>query len=147
VPAGNSADVFAARTRLRVYATRFAALDEEFMTSFLALQLGNLSQKQFVDGLNQWLLPQWEALALQLRSGRSTPGPAESRADELLAATIDSERRALFLYARGLREQDVVQVQSAFRNLQDEETHEEAVRRLLQELERPPGSGARATAR
>ena len=147
VPAGNSADVFAARTRLRVYATRFAALDEEFMTSFLALQLGNLSQKQFVDGLNQWLLPQWESLALQLRTASGTPGPAESRAEELLAATIDSERRALFLYARGLREQDVAQVQSAFRNLQEEETHEAAVRSLLHELERPPGSGERPTTR
>ncbi|HYL71580.1 MAG TPA: hypothetical protein VEY89_09815 [Candidatus Dormibacteraeota bacterium] len=140
-PAADAADVLAARALLQKYDARFVALDGQFMTAFVALQLGNLSRKQFVDGLTQWLLPQWEALALQLRTANTAPGPTLSRALEPLDATVDNVRRALFLYARGLREQDVAQVQQAFRYLRDAETQEAEARRLLAELERAPATG------
>jgi hypothetical protein len=142
--AADSADVLSARALLQKYDARFAALDGQFMTAFVALQLGNLSRRQFVDGLNQWLLPQWQTLALQLRAENVEPGPTKARALDHLDAAVDGARRALFLYARGLREQDFAQVQQAFRHLHDAETQEAAARQLLSELERSPGGGAPA---
>src|SRR5262249_30722863 len=113
------------------------------MTAFLALQLGNLSQRQFADGINQWLLPQWEALALELHRDEAPPGPAQRRALELLGAAVGREPRALVLYARGRREQDVAQVQLAFRFMGDAERHEAAARRLLLDFERAPAAAKR----
>lgn len=151
VPGGGAAhaatedDVLRARADLRKFGERFDALQAQFSMAFMALQGGALSQQQFIDGLNQWLLPQWDTLAGQLRSNAPELGVMQARAREHLNGSVESWRRALGWYVRGLKDHDFREVDSAFRCLRNAESHQEQARRLLRELQsEPPPGVARA---
>jgi hypothetical protein len=85
--------------------------------------------------------PLWrcrDTLAAQLRSSTPELGFMQARAREHLNASVESWRRALGWYVRGLKDHDFREVDSAFRCLRNAEIHQEQARRLLRELESEP---------
>jgi hypothetical protein len=111
------------RVELEKYSQRFEVLTSQFGSAFDALQRGNLSQSDFVDGLDKWLLPQWDAMEVELQGS-----------DQLELRTIVGDwRHALLAYAHGLRVQDSNEVWSAFGYLHDAEEYESRVRQLYKD--------------
>jgi hypothetical protein len=132
-------DAFQSRMDLERFAARFDGLTMEYAAAFNALTVGNdLSQQQFVDGLQRWLSPQWATLAAELpRPGTSA---LRNRMQQELAGVISGWQRALTLYADGLRAQDVGTVNAAFDAMREAEDHQARVRQLLKLLEARAGT-------
>jgi hypothetical protein len=130
-----------ARDDLRSFSDRFEGLTTQFATAFDALQAGKLSQEEFGEGLEKWLLPQWRTLSAELRSHAAEPGSARARADVLLDGVMDSWQRALTGYAHGLHVHDPYEVLGAFAYIGDAEEHQRRAqsqaRALERELQRP----------
>ena len=122
---GSNVETLAARGELRKFTQRFDSLSLQFSTAFTALQRGSLSQEEFIDGVERWLLPQWEALGAE-------PGAATNFE---IRAVIDNWHRALMAYAHGLRAHDPSEVFSAFNYIRVAETHQARARELLDELD------------
>jgi hypothetical protein len=122
---GSNVGTLAARAELRKFTQRFDSLSLQFSTAFTALQRGSLSQEAFVDGVEKWLLPQWEALGAE-------PGAATNTE---IRAVIDNWHRALMAYASGLRAHDPSEVFSAFSYIRVAEAHQARARELLDELD------------
>lgn len=122
---GSDVDTLAARGELGKFTQRFDSLSLQFSTAFTALQRGNLSQEEFIDGVEKWLLPQWEALGAEA-------GPT---ANSEIRAVIDNWHRALMAYAHGLRVHDPGEVFSAFSYIRIAEAHQARARELFDELD------------
>ena len=133
-PSGSDADTLQARADLQKFTTRLDVLSVQFRTAFDALQRGTLSQENFVDGIEKWLLPQCEALGAELPGPTNGPSVRAS-ADSEIRATIDDWHRALMAYARGLRNHDSSDVFTAFDYLRDAGAHRQKARALLDKLD------------
>jgi len=123
--AGSDVDTLATRAELGKFTQRFDSLSLQFSTAFTALQRGSLSQEEFIDGVEKWLLPQWEALGAE-------PG-AETNSE--IRAVIDNWHRALMAYAHGLRAHDPGEVVSAFNYMKVAEAHQARAHELFDELD------------
>jgi hypothetical protein len=123
--AGSDVGALAARAELGKFTQRFDSLSLQFSTAFTALQRGNLSQEEFIDGVEKWLLPQWEALG-------ADPGAATHSE---IRAVIDNWHRALMAYAQGLRAHDPGEVVSAFNYMRVAEAHQARAHELFDELD------------
>jgi hypothetical protein len=123
-----------ARGDLHKFTPRFQALEQQFAVAFDAVQRGNISQQEFRQGLEKWLLPQWETLAFELPT---TPGtnPVRADADGRINAVIAAWRQVLATYAQGLRDNDYHEVLKAFDYLRDAEAQEREALALLDRLE------------
>jgi hypothetical protein len=125
----------ALRADFRQFADRSAALQAQFRTAFAALQEGSLSQEDFSEGLERWLIPQWTSEQNRLRQDSF---PAGSRRETLrthLTAVALNWQRALETYADGLRVHDPEVVGRAFAFMA---VAEESERRAQAVLEQPP---------
>lgn len=122
---GSDVETLAARAELGKFSQRFDSLSLQFSTAFTALQRGSLSQEEFIDGVEKWLLPQWEALG-------ADPGAA---ANSEFRAVIDNWHSALMAYAHGLRTHDPGEVVSAFNYMRVAEAHQARVRELFDKLD------------
>lgn len=129
------ADTLAARTDLEKFIPRFDVMAVQFSTSFNALQRGSLSQADFVDGVEKWLLPQWEELGADLSPTTSDPNSTRATADTEIRGVIDNWHRALMSYAHGLRIHDSSEVFNAFNYLRTAEAHQIKARELYDKLE------------
>jgi hypothetical protein len=132
---GSNADALAARTDLEKFTPRFDVMAMQFSTSFNALQKGALSQEDFVDGVEKWLLPQWEALGAELAPTTSDPNSAHASANTEIRGVIDNWHRALMSYSHGLRIHDSSEVFNAFNYLRAAEAHQVRARELYDKLE------------
>lgn len=119
------------RAVLLKFTRRFDALTAQFSTAFDALQRGNLSQEDFAQGLEKWLVPQWEGLAAELSAPMPATRAARADADALLKAVIDNWHTALSKYAHGLRTHDPQEVLGAFDYIRDAEAYERNAQALL----------------
>jgi hypothetical protein len=92
-------------------------LKTQFSTALTALQLGSLSQVEFSDGLETWLIPQWHTLSNEV--GEATPARSSARYDlhEDLMNVTSTWENALESYANGLRDQDTERNLAAFGEL------------------------------
>ena len=126
----------AAIADLQNFTDRFNALGQQFAVASEALQLGKLSQLEFSDGLQQWLMPQWKMLAEQLAPPTRAVSLSRAKADAQLQLVVDSWRQALTLYAYGLRDQDPQEVLQAFKSIGDAENYQRQSYALLQQLQR-----------
>ena len=80
----------------------------------LALLDGSLSQEDFANGAERWLVPQWVSEEKRLRDGRFPTGsPREDLRAEMIGVTANW-RNGLEAYATGLRQHDSVAVHRAF---------------------------------
>ena len=122
---GSELETLAARAELGKFTQRFDSLSLQFSTAFTALQRGSLSQEEFIDGVEKWLLPQWEALGAE-------PGAA---ANSEIRVVIDNWHRALMAYAHGLRAHDPSEVVSAFNYMRVAEAHQAKARARFDELD------------
>jgi hypothetical protein len=134
VPSGAGSETLQARADLQKFTQRLDVLSLQFRTAFDALQRGQLTQENFVDGIEKWLLPQCEALGAELPL-LTNPPPVRASADSEIRATIDDWHRALMAYAHGLRAHDSTDVFTAFNYLRAAEAHQQKARALLDKLD------------
>jgi hypothetical protein len=127
----------ALRTRIDVvkYDERVQALRVEFDIAFEALMEGKVTQAAFIEQLQQWQLPQWDLLELQVRRTRASPGSAQETADQHILATINNWQLAMRSYTDDLR--GGRQVADAFEYLRRADVQRAAAARVLEDLERP----------
>jgi hypothetical protein len=102
-----------ARLELSQLNDRIDGLHAQFRMAFTALQHGDLSKQDFIDGVNRWLIPQWETLyselATRVRADQS-PGAAVSARLMKVALGWDG---ALREYVHGLEDNDSAAVLAA----------------------------------
>jgi hypothetical protein len=128
-------DALRARMDLTQYDERLQALRVEFDLAFEALMEGRVTQTAFIEQLQQWQLPQWDLLELQIRRTRAPPGSVQESADERLLGTINNWQLALRSYSEDLR--NGRQVVDAFEYLRRADVQRAAAGRILRSLERP----------
>ena len=96
------------------FAERNAALEAQFASAFQALQGGALSQENFADGLERWLIPQWVSTERELRAATFAPGSRREALRTLEIVAPSNWRSGLEAYATGLRQHDAGRVNRAF---------------------------------
>ena len=133
-------DALRARMDLVKYDERLQALRVEFDMAFEALMEGKVTQAVFIDQLQQWQLPQWDLLELQIRRTRAPPGSVQESADERLLGTINNWQLALHSYADDLRSGR--QVADTFEYLRRADVQHAAAARILQSLAEPANEKA-----
>ncbi len=89
-------------------------LKTQFATAFTALQLGAITQGDFADGLDKWLIPQWRTLSSQIAETGPQSTSVRYGMHEDLAAVASVWQSALRAYASGLREHDTDRNLGAF---------------------------------
>jgi hypothetical protein len=110
-------EVAVAQADLARFDPRIDGLRAQYRMAFTALQYGNLSQQNFVNGLNQWLIPQWQALHTELNSSPPAAGSLDSVVRSHLLGVADDWIDALTQYALGLQQQSYVTVLGAFERM------------------------------
>lgn len=118
------------------FSSRFNALAQQFAVAADALQRGKLSQLEFSDGLQQWLMPQWKMLSEQLAPPGQPVSLSRANADAQLQLVVDSWRQALTLYVYGLRDQDPQAVLQAFKTIGDAEKNQDQAYGMLHKFVR-----------
>jgi hypothetical protein len=120
---------------LEKFTPRFDALALQFSVAFQALQAGELSQAEFADGLERWLIPQWKAQSAELAAQPAEVSALRTDTDTQLKNVSDSWIQALTLYVHGLRDHDYHEVLRGFDFIRDAEGYENASHALLARLE------------
>jgi hypothetical protein len=106
-------EVVNARVALSRFDDRIDGLRAQFRMAFTALQDGDLSQRDFIDGVNRWLIPQWRALYKELASGGRNDQPLDSAVRKHLMTVALGWDAALREYVRGLEEGNYLTVLGA----------------------------------
>jgi len=114
VPHATPAEISGALAEVRQFDERMDGLRTQYRTAALALQSGKLSQDEFIDGLNKWLIPQWRALDSELAATRPAPGTLAALAHGRLINAAIFWERGLQSYGEGLRTNNIGAVMSAF---------------------------------
>jgi hypothetical protein len=112
------------------------ALKTEFDAALNALMSGSVSQQEFTDELQHWLLPQWDVLETNVRRSSAVPGSLHERADDDLMGVINNWQLGLRAYTEDLRNQR--QVVRTFDYLQDAQRLQSRAETMRRELERRP---------
>jgi hypothetical protein len=113
-PRPTAAQIEAARSYLKRFDDRIDGLRTQYRMSFQALQSGSLSQQDFAEGIDRWLLPQWRTLYNELASNRPEDGSLDSQVREQLLHVVRGWERGLDDYVRGLNDQNYATVLQAF---------------------------------
>jgi hypothetical protein len=133
------------RVELEKFDSRAAALSMQFNSAWDALLVGDMSQRQFIGGLEQWLLPQWNSMARDLPPADATT--ARGRMLQYLHACASGWTHALTLYAYGLRDHNPREVTDALSAIGDARMQEHAAWFEVQELERTGAAQTRDSGR
>jgi hypothetical protein len=110
----DAAQLAAMRRDFALFDERSKALTSQFNSAFTALQDGSLSQTDFVDGVERWLLPQWASAARALRDKRYPQGSAREELRTTMVVVTNNWRSGLEGYVSGLHDQEAEQVMAAF---------------------------------
>ena len=114
-------------------------LKTQFSTALTSLELGSLSQADFSDGLETWLIPQWRTLSDEVGEAtpaRATQGSARYDLHENLVNITLTWENALESYANGLREQDADRNLAAFAQMRHAADLEKQAQQSYATLER-----------
>ena len=114
VPHATPAEISSALAEVRQFDDRMDGLRAQYRTASLALQSGKLSRGEFIDGINKWLIPQWQALDSELAATRPTPGSLAALVHGRLINTAIFWDRGLQSYAEGLKNNNFNAVIAAF---------------------------------
>jgi hypothetical protein len=98
------AEVVNARMTMNNYDERIDGLRAQFRMASTALQYGDLSREDFIDGVNRWLIPQWRSMYSEIASHRRSEEPLDLAVRNRLMAAALGWDGALREYVRGLRE-------------------------------------------
>jgi hypothetical protein len=139
LPATHAPDSALTQAELHKYLRRMGNLSAEFGMAFDTLRMGGLSQEAFIEGIDRWLLPQWDTLATELGRDQSNPQalsrePSQAVADAEIAAVISYWQLALKSYRDDLRAGRTVV--KAFDYMRLADAHREHAEALLERLER-----------
>jgi hypothetical protein len=104
---------------MRRFDDRIDGLRAQYRMAFAALQSGALSQQDFVDGINKWLLPQWRALYGELAANAPDDGSLTALVRKRLIGAAIGWNRGLEEYATGLQERSYPSVMAAFDHMSD----------------------------
>ena len=116
---------------MRRFDDRIDGLRAQYRMASAALQSGELSQQEFVDGINKWLLPQWRALYSELAANAPDDGSLTALVRKRLIGAAIGWNRGLEEYATGLQERSYASVMAAFDHMSDgNEARREAWRAL-----------------
>lgn len=111
------AEVFNGMQEFERIEPQIEGLKTQFSTALTALQLGSLSQGQFSDGLETWLIPQWRTLSNEAVEATPAQGSARYELHEDLVNITSTWQNALQSYANGLRDHDTARNLAAFGQL------------------------------
>jgi len=114
VPHATPTEVASARAEIRQFDERMDGLRAQYQSASLALQGGQLSRGEFIDGLNKWLIPQWRTLDKELAATRPAAGSLAALVHSRLINTAIFWDRGLQSYAEGLRTNNYAAVIAAF---------------------------------
>ena len=114
VPHATPAEISSALVEIHQFDDRMDGLRAQYRTASLALQWGQLSQDEFIDGLNKWLIPQWRALYTELGARRTTDGALAALVRGRLMNTALLWEKGLQDYAEGLKTNSYGAVMAAF---------------------------------
>jgi hypothetical protein len=134
-----SSEVAAARADLERFDARIDGLRAQYRMAFTALQYGNLSQENFINGLDQWLIPQWQVLQGELTANPPAAGSLDSVVRKHLIDVAVNWNEALAQYATGLREQSYVTVLRAFERMS---TANQLQRQAFEEIDQAAATAA-----
>jgi len=109
-----AAQIEATKAYLRRFDDRIDGLRAQYRMAFQALQTGSLSQQDFAEGIDRWLLPQWRTLYNELASSRPEDGSLDWAVREDLLHVARGWERALDDYVIGLNDQNYIIVLEAF---------------------------------
>jgi hypothetical protein len=113
------------------FTARSVPLRAQFDTAFEALLDGSMSQLEFADGAQRWLMPQWVSIEKVLRETQYAEGTSREAFRASLVAIASNWQTGLEDYANGLRAQQSGPVRRAFARIGDAEESELEARELL----------------
>jgi hypothetical protein len=144
VPHATPAAIASALSELQRFDDRMDGLRAQYRTASIALQGGQLSRAEFIDGLNKWLIPQWRSLYSELASSANDDGSLTSLVRKRLIAAAIGWERGLQDYADGLRTNNYNAVIAAFDRMSDGNESRREAWRIVERAEfdsaSPPGN-------
>jgi hypothetical protein len=97
-----------------------------------------LSQPDFIEGIDRWLLPQWRNLYDELASNRPEDGSLDSVVRTHLLHAARGWEGALDDYARGLIDQNYTTVLAAFDRMSEANKAQRQAWSVIERAERSP---------
>jgi hypothetical protein len=131
-----AAQIGAARAELKRFDDRMDGLRAQYRMAFQALQSGSLSQADFIEGIDRWLLPQWRTLYGELVSITPEDGSLASLVRQYLLHAVRAWDRGLDDYVRGLTDQNYTTVLQAFDRMSDGNHAQIQAWRVIEDAER-----------
>ena len=135
VPHATLVEISSALAEVRQFDERMDGLRAQYRTAALALQSGNLSRDEFIDGLNKWLLPQWRTLDGELAGTQPAPGTLAALVHGRLINAAIFWDRGLQGYAEGLKANNFNAVMAAFDSMSNGNESRREAWRILERAE------------
>src|SRR5262249_911649 len=110
-------EAFVGMQEIQRFQPQTEGLKTQFVSALPSLEPGAVSQEQFVDGLEKWVLPQWRVLDNQLGAAPVVSSSARYTSHEQMAKVVSLWIGALETYSRGLREHDPAGSLAAFADM------------------------------
>jgi hypothetical protein len=129
------AEIAIATAEIQRFDDRMDALRAQYRTASLALQWGQLSREDFIDGINKWLLPQWRSLDNELTLNRPADGTLASQVHARLRSATLFWDRGLQDYAEGLKANNSDAVMAAFDRMSNGNESRRDAWRVLEQAE------------
>lgn len=135
VPQATTAEIASALAEVQRFDERMDGLRTQYRTASLALQWGQLSREDFIDGINKWLIPQWRSLYSELTFNRPAEGTLASLVHARLVSAALFWDRGLQDYAEGLKANNSAAVMAAFDRMSNGNESRREAWRLLERAE------------
>lgn len=144
-PRATPAEIANAWADIQRFDDRMDGLRAQYQTASLALQGGQLSRDDFIDGINKWLIPQWRSLYGEMTFNRPKDGTLASLVHARLVNATLFWDRGLQDYAEGLKANNANAVMAAFDRMSNGNESRREAWRLLERAEFQSGPGPTAS--
>lgn len=144
-PRATPAEIANAWADIQRFDDRMDGLRAQYQTASLALQGGQLSRDDFIDGINKWLIPQWRSLYSEMTFNRPKDGTLASLVHARLVNATLFWDRGLQDYAEGLKANNANAVMVAFDRMSNGNESRREAWRLLERAEFQSGPGPTAS--
>lgn len=135
VPHATPAELASALAELRRFDDRMEGLRTQYRSASDALQSGHLSQIDFSNGIERWLIPQWRAMYEELDASQHVDGSLIALIRFQLMNAATDWKQALHDYTAGLEGQSYGAVMAAFDRMSNGNEARREAWRLLESAE------------